>query len=194
MEEYKSNSFKSKESKANNTGRIVSSSTKLKTKTNARKIADTLIAGTISDVMTHFVTDIVVPSIQRAITDSINILLYGNDAPEKRRNSGQSNISYWTASNRAARDRRYDDYRSRGAASYDEIIFDNRGEAELVLDKMDEIIASYGVVSLLDFYEMAGQDCPYTYRRYGWTDIRGASVIRTRDGYLIKLPKAMPID
>ena len=30
--------------------------------------------------------------------------------------------------------------------------------------------------------------------KYGWTDIRNASVIRVRDGYMIKLPKALPLN
>lgn len=188
MEEYKSNSFKSKEQDSKKSEKLVSSS-KLRTKTQARKIADKLIAGTVSEVVTHIITDIVIPSVQRAITDSINIMLYGDASDRGSRK--QSNISYWTASNRP-RERRCDDRRS--PASYDDIIFDTRGDAELVLDKMDEIIDSYGTVSLLDFYEMAGQECPYTYRKYGWTNISSASVIRVRDGYVVKLPKAMPID
>jgi hypothetical protein len=34
----------------------------------------------------------------------------------------------------------------------------------------------------------------YTDNKYGWTDIRSASVNRTRDGYALKLPKALPLN
>ena len=53
----------------------------------------------------------------------------------------------------------------------------------------------YGFVSVGDFYDLA--DVPnnnYTVEKYGWKDIRGAQVIRARDGYVIKLPRAIPIN
>ena len=60
---------------------------------------------------------------------------------------------------------------------------------------MDELIATYGVVRVADFYELVGVTGNYTDNKYGWTDIRNASVVRARDGgYIIKLPKAFPID
>jgi hypothetical protein len=43
-------------------------------------------------------------------------------------------------------------------------------------------------------YDMADLTAPFTGNKYGWTDIRGASVERVYDGYIIKLPRAMPIE
>ena len=58
---------------------------------------------------------------------------------------------------------------------------------------MDELIETYGIVSVADLYELVGVDGEYTDNDYGWTNIRNADVVRTRDGYLLSLPKAMPI-
>ena len=66
--------------------------------------------------------------------------------------------------------------------------------AEDVLERMDELIATYQVVSVADFYDLVGVSGNYTDNKYGWTDIRNASVIRVRDGYMIKLPKALPLN
>ena len=41
---------------------------------------------------------------------------------------------------------------------------------------------------------MADLTSPYTSNKYGWTNIRSAEAVRVRDGYILKLPKAMPID
>ena len=41
---------------------------------------------------------------------------------------------------------------------------------------------------------LVGVSGNYTDNKYGWTDIRNASVIRVRDGYMIKLPKALPLN
>ena len=84
--------------------------------------------------------------------------------------------------------------RTRTGYDYDDIILESRGEAEDVLERMDELIATYQVVSVADFYDLVGVSGNYTDNKYGWTDIRNASVIRVRDGYMIKLPKALPLN
>ena len=70
----------------------------------------------------------------------------------------------------------------------------SEGEAEDVLSRMDELIDTYGVVSVADLYDLVGISCNYTDNKYGWTNIRNVEPIRVRDGYMLKLPKAMPID
>ena len=59
---------------------------------------------------------------------------------------------------------------------------------------MYDVIEQYEVVSVSDLYDMADLVAPHTGNRYGWTDLRNAEVIRVRDGYVIKLPRALPID
>lgn len=59
---------------------------------------------------------------------------------------------------------------------------------------MDEMISVYGMVSVADLYDLIGVTGNYTDNKYGWTDIRSASVVRVRDGYIVKMPKAMPLD
>ena len=58
---------------------------------------------------------------------------------------------------------------------------------------MDELIDQYGVVSVGDLYDLVGVTGAYTDNNYGWTDLRTASVVRTRDGYMIKLPRALAL-
>ena len=77
---------------------------------------------------------------------------------------------------------------------YDDIILDNRGEAEDVLARMDELIDTYGSVSVGDFYELVGISGNFTDYKYGWSDIHNASVMRVSDGYMIKLPRAVPLN
>jgi hypothetical protein len=77
--------------------------------------------------------------------------------------------------------------------SYDEVIFENRGEAEHVLTQMDELVSTYGMVSVADLYDLVGMSCDYTYNKYGWTNIRNARIERVRDGFLLEMPKALPI-
>ena len=58
---------------------------------------------------------------------------------------------------------------------------------------MDEIMEEYGIVRVADLYDLVGITGDYTDNKYGWTNIRSAEVVRVRDGYKIKMPRAMPI-
>ena len=78
--------------------------------------------------------------------------------------------------------------------NYDDIILDTRREAEEVLDRMQDLIDSYGMVSVADLYDLVGINGSYTDNKYGWTHLRSTDVQRVRDGYLLKLPKALPFD
>jgi hypothetical protein len=67
--------------------------------------------------------------------------------------------------------------------------------AESVREEMCNVIEEYGFVTVADMYDMAGLDQPYTSNKFGWTSIRSAESIRLRDGgYILKLPRPMPID
>ena len=58
---------------------------------------------------------------------------------------------------------------------------------------MDELIATYGLVSVADFYDLVGVSGNYTDNKYGWTDIRGATTVRVGDGYMIKVTKSKTV-
>ena len=78
---------------------------------------------------------------------------------------------------------------------YDDIIFETRGDADLVLDQLESAIAKYEVASVADLYDLAGVTCRnYTANRYGWSDIQSAKVVRTSEGYVIRLPRAVQIN
>ena len=59
---------------------------------------------------------------------------------------------------------------------------------------MQDVIARYGVVTVADLYDMADRTAPYTSQKYGWMDVSTAETQRVRDGYILKLPRAYPID
>ena len=56
------------------------------------------------------------------------------------------------------------------------------------------MIEEFGMASVLNLYDLIGVTAPFTADKYGWTDIRNATAVRVRDGYLLKLPRVMPLD
>ena len=124
------------------------------------------------------------------------LILYGES---RRGGRGRSNADRVSYRNYYDRDTRASRVMDRGNTpysgySYDDIILSNRGEAEDVLSRMDELIEAYGLVRVADLYDLVGITGNYTDNKYGWTNIRNAEIIRVRDGYMIKMPRAIPID
>lgn len=197
MEEYKSNSYKSKELTKNEpTKKVVKPITKATTK-KKNKLAETFISEDASNIKSYILMDVLVPAIKKAVidivTDGISMLFYGDTSHGNRRSStSASYISYNRYSDRDRRDDRTSYGRSR--YSYDDIILQSRGEAEEVLDRMSEMIDTYGIVSVADMYDLVGIATNYTDNKYGWTNLRNAEPIRVSNGYMLKLPKAGPID
>ena len=202
MNEYVSNSHRSKEATKNtptNTERKVQKVVSgAKTRSNTgRKLTDIFISEDAANVKSYIFMDVLVPAIKKAIsdivTDGIDMVLYGgNGGRHSSSNRSSNKVSY--RSYYDSRDRRDDRYSSRTNFDYDDISFKTRGDAEHIREQMMDLIDRYGFVTVADMYDMAGITAPYTSNKYGWTSIRTAEPMRVRDGYILKLPKAIPID
>ena len=199
MEDYKPNSHRSKEDQPNSvekkeiskvvTGKVV------KKKNVGRKLTDMFISEDVNNIKSYVIMDVLVPAVKKAISDivtnGIDMMLYGETGRTKKTSSGSISYRDYYDSNRN-RDNRYTASRTR--YSYDDIVLDSRTEAEEVLVRMQEIIDTYQVVSVADLYDLVGIRGSFTDNKYGWTNIRNASVEHVRDGYMLKLPKALAID
>lgn len=204
MTDYKANSHKVREEQKSK--EVVKkdiqpvAKAKTKKKSEVKKFADVFIAEDITSVKDYIVNDVLIPAAKKAISDiitnGVDMILYGEAKGRDRRRDGGSRVSYTKYYERDRdRDRDYDRSRTRRSVyDYDDIILDTRGEAEDVLNRMDDLVDAYGMVSVADLYDLVGISGNYTDNKYGWTNLRNAEVRRTRDGYLLKLPKALPFD
>ena len=198
MEDYKPNSHRSKEEQnlpEKKIEPVVKGKVTTK-KNNVRKLTNTFVTEDIQNVKSYVLMDVLVPAIKKAISDivtnGIDMLLYG-ETGRSRRKTNASVVSYRNYYDNR-REERYSSSRTRTGYSYDDVVLETRGEAEDVLSRMDELIDTYGVVSVADLYDLVGISCNYTDNKYGWTNLRNAEPVRVRDGYMLKLPKALPID
>lgn len=170
---------------------------KSRKKSEIQKFADVFIQEDAQKVKSYILMDVLVPAVKKAISDivtnGIDMILYGETGRTKKSGTA-SKVSYRSYYDKRDDRRDYGSSRTRTGYDYDDVILDNRGEAEEVLSRMDELIATYGLVSVADFYDLVGITGSYTDNKYGWTDIRNASVVRVRDGYTIKLPRALPLN
>ena len=203
MAEYRANSHRSKEeakaAERKKLDRVATGRVKTKKKSEIHKLTDVFISEDVASVKEYILMDVLLPTVKKAISDmvtnGVDMLLYGEvRGSRKERGSKVSYSKYYDS-----RDRDYDrrgTTRSRGRMGYDydDIVLESRGEAEEVLERMDDLLDNYGIVSVADLYDLVGITGNYTDNKYGWTSLRNASVQRLRDGYLLKLPKALPLD
>lgn len=177
--------------------------TPVKTKKNElRKFADIFISEDISNVKSYIFMDVLVPAIKKAVydivTNGIDMFLYGGSGKGKSSSSG-SKVNYRNYyeqknNNNNSGYRGSENNKNRNGFEYDDIVFNNRGEAEAVKEQMQATIGRYGVVTVADLYDMVDLSAPFTSQKYGWMDVSGAEAMRVRDGYVLKLPRAVPID
>lgn len=191
MEEFKSNSHKSKELAQKKVEKVVTGNVRTKKKSDIQKFASIFVPEDVNSVRDYILMDVIVPLIKKAISDTVEVILYPGG---KKGGSDTSKISYREYYDRDRR-RDYSAPRVRSGYDFDDIIFDTRGEAEQVLSSMDDLIDVYGTVSVADLYDLAGiTGRNYTDNKYGWTDIRTARVVRVREGYTLELPRALPLN
>ena len=191
MEEFKSNSHKSKELAQKKVEKVVTGNVRTKKKSDIQNFASIFVPEDVNSVKDYILMDVIVPLIKKAISDTVEVILYPGG---KKGSSNASKISYRENYDRDRR-RDYSTPRVRSGYDFDDIIFDTRGEAEQVLSSMDDLIDVYGTVSVADLYDLAGiTGRNYTDNKYGWTDIRTARVVRVREGYTLELPRALPLN
>ena len=203
--DVKPNSHKYRKEQANKEKKIesvVSAGAKTKKKNELTKFAEFIevdnIKDTLSSAAKKALSDVVMKGIDMmgdVFKNCIDIALYGEIQSHKKNRSVHkvSYDSYYR--NPIDRSRHATTTRSMNVFDYDDVIFETRGDALTVLDAMQDIIDQYQFVSVSDLYELSEITTDnYMVNNYGWKDISSADVVRVRDGYMIKLPRAVPIN
>jgi hypothetical protein len=211
MDEYKPNSHKFKESQQialpeKKVGTAIAGAVRARSNNPIQRLAGAFISEDVGDIKSYILLDILIPAIKDAVWDLITngsrMVLFGENgrpksspaaskisynryygSPDSRRRGVETSMGIGRAASRSGLD-------------YDDILFQTRGDAEAVIDAMNEIVGQYGVVSIGDLYDLADlpTDNYAAANKYGWTDIRGCKPIRVRDGYILKLPRALPLN
>lgn len=201
MENYKPNSrlSKEKDTERKQLEKVVTGKAHVREKGKAQKFADIFISEDAANVKNYIFKDVFVPALKKLVSDivkdGIEMVLYGGTGRGGRKTGGfrDDYVPYNRYSDhRDGRVAGYDNRRTN--YSYNDIVLENRGEAEAVLSRMDELLEQYGVVSIADLYDLVGEPHNYTDCKYGWMNLRSAEAVRVRDGYMLRLPRALPID
>lgn len=195
-EELKPNShrYREKQKEREKVEQITSHKARIKKKSGWSKITDIFLPEDLGNMKEHLLDDVLVPRILSTIvdlvTDGVNLWAYG-DTKRRRRKGNSTFVSYEDRFSNDGYEKRSDRKRH---MSIENIILDDRGEAEAVLDRLDEMIATYGFASVSDLYDLVGVTGEYTDCKYGWYNISTAKPVRVPDGYILKMPNVRVIE
>ena len=203
MENYKPNSHKFNSEQKETDERkkldkVVTGEAKRIKKNEMARFKDVFISEDAKNVKSYILSDVLIPAVKKLIndivTDGIQMILFGGTSRKSGASGSRVNyVSYNNYSN--SRNENSVIHRPVTGYSFDKIRIDNRGEAEEVLSQMDAIIEKYGMARVTDFYDLVGVTGNYTDNKYGWSNLSTARIVRTSDGgYVIELPRAMPIE
>lgn len=175
-----------------------------------KRMAETLALDDTKNVKNYIVHDVLIPAAKSMICDIVGwggfaemILFSGGrhgrgPSSTIRRDGGTSRINYGSISRdpyRNSRDQQKESVvRTRGRFDFDDLIIPTRGEAEEVLSKLFDLTVEYGQATVADLYDACDLPTEFTDNKWGWTDLRGVEPRRVHDGYILTLPKPIPLD
>lgn len=155
--------------------------------------------------MKSFIFDeIVTPLIQRAvvegITGTINYLVKGDAYADRKdvRQFGKSYINYnGISSGKPSGSAGQYVYSGKSSGmDIENVWFESRVDAQHVLDEMQGVISQYDILTVNGFYDLVGQTSRIdpSNEKFGWSDLRNAYITASHGGWIIHLPRPMPID
>jgi hypothetical protein len=144
--------------------------------------------------------DVLLPAAKNMVSDAVSQgierMLFGDARPSSR--GGRPGYVNYANRSRSAAPLISDprpplSRQARTNHDFDDIIIGDRVQAEEVLDRLRELIDQYEVATVSDLYELVGLTGEFTDAKWGWYDLRTASVRLVRGGYLLSLPRTQAI-
>lgn len=185
--------------------RVTSGTAKRRKKSLTHRVAETFIGGDPKVAAQTMVTGVLIPALKdaivNAVSEGIERLIHG----EVRKRSGSSRlvgrsnyISYGAESRGGVRSDRPPnpllDRKSRGGWEFEELEIESRAEAEVVIQRMYEILEKFDTVTVADLYDLTGIKTSHVDQKWGWTDLRGSQARRLRSGlFRLELPEPEPL-
>jgi hypothetical protein len=167
----------------------------------SRRFADTFIKEDVDDVKSWMLTEVIIPGVKNLLLDGLSMIFFGEVASRKssRGSSRSSRGSYrdYSASYRSSsrsRERDRDQYLDDDKLDYRNIVLNHRDDAERVVDQLKWRIEDQGSASVADLFDLVDIAGRYTDNNWGWTRVSQIGTRRVRDGWLIDVDEARPID
>lgn len=184
--------------------RVTSADAVRRKKSLGKQFRETFVGGDAKSALHYVMFGVLLPAAKDALVEAgsagIEKLIFGETRKRGARNPATGATGYVSYNRMSMGDRspmpaRNISKRARSRHDFDEIVLDSRSEAEEVIDRLFDLVSRYDSATVADLYELTGLSSSHTDHKWGWTDLRGATVSRLRNsGYLLDLPEPEPLD
>lgn len=202
------------EGEKKNVRRVVEGEVVRRKRPLGKRLKELILGGDDVSIGEYLILDILVPGVRDIVYDvfttGLERKLYSDDhRPRGRRPSsrggGLGHVSYDRYSrpgrredprdrDRDRREERGMSRRGRESHDFDEIVFPTMTEAKEALSQLYDLLERFDEVTVADLYQSAGISSTPVDLKWGWDNLFGSRVVRTRGGgYLLDLPRPEPL-
>lgn len=206
--DFPGNSHKDKENKEpikkEKIEKVVTGEVVQKKKPLGERLKGIFFDGEFKNATRYITYEVLIPAFKNMVVDAtskgVERVIYGESTSSRRRyDQPRPRVSY----NNPV-DRYSSRYRpgilpdqpplpSRRSHGISDIVIISREEAELVIERLNDIVDKYDVASVADLYDLVGLPSSYVDNKWGWTSLAYANIRQIREGFLIDLPPVEPI-
>lgn len=188
-----------------NVTRVTSGEATRRKKSLRKQCSETFIAGDAKTAVRYVVFDVLLPAARDMMFESVyqgfEKLIFGVGNTRRRGSTtppagptGYVSYNRYAMGGTLGSVQRAMSRQARARHNFDEIVLDQRSEAEEVIDRLFDLVSRYDSATVADLYELVGLASSHTDHKWGWTNLQGAGVSRIRGGYLLDLPEPEPLD
>lgn len=183
--------------------KVVTGEVEVKEKSMGSRLKGLFFGEDFRNVVRYVGAEVLMPALRSTIVDmttrGVERAVWGESPRRQRPPNFYGHTSYATPVSRTRQTMlpdqppHYSAARGSSPRPGHDLILQNRDEAELVVERMIDILRQYEVVSVADVNALCDLESKHTDHKWGWYYLGNVQVRQTRQGYLIDLPPAEPI-
>jgi hypothetical protein len=203
--DYQGNTDKEREAKGDKqiikvvTGEVIQ-----KPESVGKKFKNIFFGGDLKTSARFVAADVMLPAFRDLLVDAIvngaKGVIYGDSRFRRRDAEYRPRVQYSNPINRPSyrdvrdRERRPflpdqpHPYRHQNRIDRADVFLEKKEDAEVVVERLIDIIDQYQVASLADYYSLLGEPSSPIDNKWGWYSLNSVDIRQTRDGYCIELP------
>lgn len=204
--DYQGNTDKEKDAKGDKRiVKVVTGEVIRKPESLGRKFRNVFFGGDIKASARFVAADVMLPAFRDLLVDAIvngaKGVIYGDTTFRRRTPEMRPRVQYSNPINRPSyrdtrdpRERRPylpdqpHPYRNQMHIDRQEVVLARKEDAEIVVERLIDVVDKFEVASLADYYELVGLPSSHVDHKWGWTYLNDIEIRQTRDGYIIDLP------
>jgi hypothetical protein len=203
--DYQGNSKKEKEANKEapkkDLEKVVSGEVIQKPKSITSKFKAIFLGGDFSTARQYVISEVLLPALRNLVVESVSKgtdrLIYGESVHRRRSPTGYtSRVQYNNPIYRQGggplpgsppRNTPTERWMS-GTRPLEDMILSTKADADVLVERLIDVVDMYEVVSVADLYELVGLPSSHVDNKWGWTNLSSIEVRQVREGYRITFP------